>query len=125
MSDLSRRSVIKTAAWGAPAVVVAATAPAYATSDPKGPKCTVKGTRHDCAPKHKGGKVTEYEYRVTVGCGKAGITSVYIADKKATPVRDKRGNTLYWTVTIKSKLKAASVLIKTTQGDTVVAVSFR
>lgn len=123
MSDVTRRTVLSTCAWTTPAVVISATAPAYATSGPKGPSCTVKGTVHAC--KDSKGKVNSYEYRVTVGCGKGKVYSVYIFDKKADFVKDKRGNVLYWVIAISSKKTAGSVLIKTTQGDVVKAVDFR
>lgn len=68
-NEISRRGLLKTTAWAAPAVVVATTAPAYATSgvDPEPEvKCDPKGIR---VARSKGKKPRWDYHLTTTGCG--------------------------------------------------------
>lgn len=70
--EISRRSLLRTAAWSAPAVGIAAAAPAYATSNPKTPphkcdpkKCKPKVT---CRKVKHPSKATWWEYKAEKTC---------------------------------------------------------
>ena len=81
MSDLNRRTVLRAAAWAAPAVVTATAAPAFATS--LEPVCKPEGCKLPGKPQRK-------SYRLSPGCESGKVTGVFINGK--TAVWDGR----YW-----------------------------
>ena len=91
MSDTSstRRTVLRAAAWSAPAVVIATAAPAFAASTPGNPDvpvCVPKG----CKFPGRSNKERIKSYRLAPGCLDEMIESVTINGKPAVP--DGRGN---------------------------------
>lgn len=87
----SRRAILRTSAWAVPAVTVATSAPAFATSaEPEPLDCEVIGWYKDPGE----GQATK-DYYVQVSCGNAQVTSVQIkddvADRWVTAIKQSDG----------------------------------
>lgn len=90
-NEMSRRGLLKTAAWTAPAVALATAAPAFASShvEPE-PECEVKGWRTNHGHKeHPEPKPGTHHYHLLVGCGDEEVVEVTIAGITAS--RDTEG----------------------------------
>ena len=88
-NEISRRGLLKTAAWTAPAVVVATSAPAFASSHVEpSPECEVKAwrTNHGHGDKDEPGR---HDYHLLAGCGDEEVVEVTIAGITAS--RDADG----------------------------------
>ena len=85
MTAPTRRAILGAAAWTAPAVAVAAAAPAYATSTvPEAPTCEVVGFKYpgqSRAPK-------SWTYVAQLKCSGGDPVAVIIGDKPATRLGD-------------------------------------
>lgn len=76
-SPVSRRSVVRTAAWSVPAVAVVTAAPAFAASTT--PTCKPTG----CKFPGRSNKKKVKSYRLETGCGAAEVKAVFINGKTA------------------------------------------
>lgn len=85
-NEMSRRGLLKTAAWTVPAVAVVAGAPAFASSHTE-PECEVKGWRTNHG--HKEPEPGTHHYHLLAGCGDEQVVEVTIAGITAS--RDAEG----------------------------------
>lgn len=98
----TRRTVLRAAAWTAPAVSIAVAAPAYASAS----------TPFECKPtgcKAPGAGAGTKDFFVSPGCNESLVASVYIDDKLATHegnqwvLRAQKDSGTWRTVTITSQ----------------------
>lgn len=82
---MERRTLLKTAAWSAPAVALAATAPSFATSEVPAPEpvCDVTAWRINHGHKPKKRQSGTHHYFVIPSCTST-VRAVWIAGKEAT-----------------------------------------
>lgn len=83
---MKRRAILTAAAWSVPAVAIAATAPAYASSEAPKP-CQVFGHREKETTGHGRHKVTRWIYYVDVTCAEKArhVVILGLAAKRIRP----------------------------------------
>ena len=107
----TRRTILTAAVWAAPAVTIAAAAPAFATStvDPPAPSCGFTGARwrhsHGCRSRRRC-----WIYSVSVTCT-VPVKQVHIDGVKARCVSARRG---IWQIESGRCVSAVTVTVTTT-----------
>lgn len=105
---MNRRTLLAAAAWSAPAVALATTAPAYATSTVT--SCSVTGVRVRKPAAAKGRN--RWSYAITVTCDDR-VKAVTVNGKPARSVRSD-----LWIVDLPGKHDALPVAVTTRAGTT-------